>query len=166
MKKRLFALVCALVLLLASCAAPESEDGWKLYFPVASYLDGPALASQPLGMEEIPGTEDLIRRLLAGPDDDALYNPFPRGVSLRFWYQENRILHINLSEQYGGLSGMALTLADYSIALTLCQLPGIDGVSITVENDPMPFRYRQTLSPDDVLLSDLPSGEAMTEENH
>lgn len=166
MKKRLFALLCALVLLLAACAAPESEGGWVLYFPVTSCLDGPALAPQPLDSEETPGTEELIRRLLAGPDDDALYSPFPRGVSLRSWYQENGILHINLSEQYGGLSGMALTLADYSIALTLCQLPGIDGVSITVENDPIPFRYRQVLSPDDVLFSDLPSGEAMTEENH
>ena len=166
MKKRFLALLCVLLLLLSACAAPEGEDGWKLYFPAASYLDGPALVPQPLGLEETPGPEELIRCLLAGPEGDKLYNPFPRGVSLRSWYLENDILHINLSEQYGGLSGMALTLADYSIALTLCQLPGVEGVSITVENDPMPFRYRQILSPDDVLFSDLPAGETVTEENH
>ena len=43
-------------------------------------------------------------------------------------------------------------LADYTIVLTLCQLSGIEGVTISVANDPMPFRYRQTMTPDDILL--------------
>lgn len=165
MKKRFWTLLLAL-LLLTSCTGPEQEGDWKLYFPTVSYTNGPALVSQSLDLEQTPGPEELIRLLLTGPEGDELYSPFPRGVSLRSWYLEEGVLHINLSEQYGGLSGMALTLADYSIALTLCQLPGVEGVSITVENDPMPFRYRQTLSPEDILLSDLPSGDAMTEENH
>ena len=154
MKKRLLAGLFAL-LLLTACAAPMPEPEWKVYFPTVSFTDGPALASEPMETAQAPSREALIQRLLAGPSSGELYSPFPKGVSLRSWYESDGILHISLSEQYGGLSGMALTLADYSIALTLCQIPGVEGVSIMVENDPMAFRYRQTLTPEDILLTDL-----------
>lgn len=159
MKQRLSILLCVL-LLLTSCTTPETKEGWKLYFPAISYTGGPALVPQTLDLGETPSPETLIRLVLAGPRGTKLYSPIPQGVSLRSWYQEGGILYINLSEQYGGLSGMALTLADYSITLTLCQLPGIDGVFITAENNPIPFRYRQVLSPQDVLLSDISAGRA------
>lgn len=163
MKKRLGVFLIVL-LLLTSCAAPERAGGWKLYFPTASYTGGPALVPQSLDPARAPDPEGLLRCLLAGPEEEGLYSPFPPGVFLRSWYQEDGVVHIDLSEAYGGLSGMELTLADYSIALTLCQLPGVEGVSITVENDPMLFRYRQVLSPGDVLLDDLPAGDGAAEE--
>lgn len=155
--RRLSFLSLCLLLALTACSAQPVQGDYQLYFPSASYVDGPALGCEPISLGDgaLP-VEALVSALLSGPQDTDLYSPFPRGVALRSWYVKDGLLHINLSEQYGGLSGISLTLADYSIALTLCQLPGVSGVSITVENDPIPFRYRQILSTDDVLLTDLP----------
>jgi len=141
-------------LLLPACSSVSHTEGsYLLYFPNASYLETTALGTQPVDLsEELPAEEALICALLAGPSDTNLVSPFPKNVTLRSWYVRDEVLHINLSEQYGGLSGITLTLADCSITLTLCQLEHIKGVSITVENDPIPFRYRQILTPQDILL--------------
>lgn len=155
MKKSL-ALATLLALFLSACTPSSQPEGLQLYFPTSSYLEGSALGSESAGIDPQDATVDtLITALLSGPEDPDLTTPFPKGVALRSWYAEEGILHINLSEPYGGLSGISLTLADYSIALTLCQLDEVSGVSITVENDPIPFRYRQVLTPDDILLTDL-----------
>lgn len=163
--KRICLGVLCLLLALAACGAPEEEGEYSLYFLPTSYAAGPALTAQAFSPDpDRPVEEALIAALLSGPEDKALLtSPFPGGVSLRSWSVREGLMHINLSEQYGGLSGMALTLADYSIALTLCQLPHVEGVSITVENDPMPFRYRQVLTAEDVILTDLPQDLEMTE---
>lgn len=154
MKKKLIFLLAALVLL-GGCQAPRERGDFHLYFQSAAYVAGPALTPQEFSPDpDLPAAEALIAALLAGPSDATLLSPFPAGVSLRSWSLTDGLLAINLSEEYGGLSGMALTMADYSIVLTLCQLPGVEGVSITVENDPMPFRYRQVLTAADVLLTD------------
>ena len=158
MKNYLLALVAALLLSLAACSSSAPPVGeYLLYFPKTSYLEPAALGTQSVDLPEgLPAEEALINALLAGPTSEGLTSPFPRNVTLRSWYLRDRVLHINLSEQYGGLSGISLTLADCSIALTLCQLEHIDGVSITVENDPIPFRYRQVLTPQDILLATAP----------
>ena len=49
--------------------------------------------------------------------------------------------------------GNSKTLVTYCIALTLCQLPGVDGVTIDVEGEPIPYRARQVLRPEDAALT-------------
>ena len=156
--KRLCLLLPLLFFLLPGCKETEAGQVYQLYFQPASYTAGPALLPFDFLPEEIqtPLEEVLIETLLAGPEDPTLRSPFPKGVSLRSWSLQGGLLQVNLSEQYGGLSGMALTIADHAIALTLCQLPHVDGVTIKVANDPMPFRYHQILTPDNILLTDLP----------
>ena len=152
--KNLTVLLAALFVLLFSACSPSAKAGdHLLYFPNDSYLNVTALGTQEVDLpEDVPAEEALINALLAGPSVQGLTSPFPAGVTLRSWYMRDDVLHLNLSEQYGGLSGINLTLADCSITLTLCQLEHINGVSITVENDPIPFRYRQILTPQDILL--------------
>ena len=130
MKKRALALCCALALTLTACAVsrerenpPEGSTG--VYFAVSEErTGGPAVKCEyhVLSGEE-PAVEELMRLLLAGPVEPGLTSPFPPGVSLRSWRQEEGRLTLDLSEQYGGLSGVDLTVADYCIALTLCQIP-------------------------------------------
>lgn len=159
MRRLLSLLLAAVLLLLPACADPEADEGLLLYFPTDSYFEGSALGSQPVTLPEGQAPEAaLLRALLAGPTQEGLRSPFPAGVTLRSWHISDGILLVNLSEQYGGLSGISLTLADYSITLTLCQLEHIDGVSITVENDPIPFRYRQTLTAADLIADARPGG--------
>ena len=163
MTRRIGALCWAALLLFAltSCGRgggeetpPEGSVG--VYFAVGSgTLGGPAVSCEyhTLSGEREP-VEELMSLLLAGPDPASrLTSPFPAGVSLLSWKMEDGRLSLDLSEQYGGLSGVDLTVADYCIALTLCQLEGVESVSITVEGHELVFRHTQQLRASDVILT-------------
>jgi germination protein M len=113
-----------------------------------------AVGSEPC---ELPETgdrvEEMMDLLLAGPTSEELVSPFPEGVTLKNWSVEDGVLKLNLSEQYNSLSGIGLTIADYCITLTMCQLPKINTVIISVEGELISFRDHQTLRVSDVLLS-------------
>ena len=69
---------------------------------------------------------------------------------------------LDLSEAYGGLSGVELTLADACIVLTLCRLEDVEAVYLTVDGRPRPFRD-QVLTPADFLLEEGEPGEREVE---
>lgn len=155
MRKRLVPLLCALLTLLSGCitANLSEQEGYPVYFASAT-LGGPALRSEPHVLDEDGDPiQGLLFALLAGPDAEDLTSPFPDGVRVRSTSLDgDGLLTVDLSERYGGLSGVDLTIADYAIALTLCQLPQVEAVSITVEGDPIPFRDRQVLRSADVVF--------------
>ena len=162
MNRRLAALCAALMLGLTACAPagrggdapPEGSVG--VYFAAAGEkLGGPAVDCE---YHVLSGAkkqvEELMALLLAGPENGLrLVSPFPAGVSLLSWKLEEGRLSLDLSEQYGGLSGVDLTIADYCIALTLCQVRGVESVSITVEGEELAFRHTQQLRASDVILT-------------
>ena len=59
---------------------------------------------------------------------------------------------VDLSAAYGTLSGVALTLADSAIAMTLSQVPEISAVQITVRGRELAYRERQVLNIREILL--------------
>lgn len=157
-RERLLCLSLALVLLCAACVPGAARNGpaegeAEVWFLAGENgTAGAALASEyrPLpqsGTEE----EDLLGLLLSGPETPNLSSPFPRGTALKSLRMEEDLALVDLSEAYGGLSGVDLTLADGCIVLTLCQLPEVERVYLTVEGSPRPFRD-QVLSPGDFLL--------------
>ena len=152
MKRNLFLL--PLLILLVACAARSSihpSPSLRLYF--ASALDhGPALDWEPYSKSD-PSAEELILALLEGPSSDNLSSPFPVGLSLRSCRLEDGLLTIDFSEQYGGLSAVDLTLADYTLVLTLCQLENVDALSITVSGRQLPYRSHHILSHEEALLA-------------
>lgn len=161
--KRLTVPICLCVLLMfpAGCASnreqPPPAGSVGVYFAAAGErLGGPAVDCEycVLSGERAP-VEELMDRLLAGPQEEVLRlaSPFPAGVTLQSWALEDGRLSLDLSEQYGGLSGVDLTVADYCIALTLCQLEDVDSVSITVEGEEVVFRSTQQLRAGDVILT-------------
>ena len=96
-----------------------------------------------------------MEALLAGPQGEELRTPFPREVTLQSWNWDPEMegnLQIYLSEQYGGLTDISLTLADYSIVLTLAQLEGVESVEIISEGHTANYRSHQILRPEEVLL--------------
>ncbi|NCB63953.1 MAG: hypothetical protein EOM52_10165 [Clostridia bacterium] len=151
-------LLLALLFLLAGCGANRaaSEEGqlFSVYF-TSTTLQSSALTSEERRIpENTARAEGLIRALLSGPATEGLSSPIPAGTRLRSWnVDDDGVLTVDLSEHYGGLSGVDLTLADYCIALTLCQLPNVEAVSITVEGEPISFRAHQLLRSTDVILS-------------
>ena len=148
----------ALLLLLAACARaePEQPEGAVLWFRTESGTDhGPALSSQAYEGELTP--EALLSALLAGPTQEGLRSPFPRGVTVRQWsWDEERpgVLLVNLSEQYSALADVSLSLADYAIVLTLSQVEGVEGVEITAEGRHASYRSHQLLSAGEAVLWD------------
>ena len=164
MRDRILSMLCALLLLLSGCAAPGGgeEEGWLVYFAAplpASETDdpvqGPAVLWEtrrlPQGADVLNG---LVECLLSGPVGEGLRSPFPDGV-----YQRSEpvltdgVCQVDLSERYGGLSGVDLTVADYCIALTLLQVEGVEAVSILVEGEPISYRDHQLLRESDIILS-------------
>lgn len=164
--KRLTAFSLSLLLLftLPACtpqeeeALPESEYGlWFAISRDSSRSDYSAVAREGRQWEETPTVEELMLALLAGPRSDELYAPFPGGVTVQSitMDEETQTVQVDLSEQYGGLAGFDLTVADYCIALTLCQLPQVETVKVTVEGKSIPYRDRQEMRAGDVLLTGI-----------
>lgn len=137
MKRVICVLLAAALLGLAACSAqPETEeDGLRLWFAAPGAEQSrdvsAALGSCAYGGEDgsVPA---LLSALLAGPPaDSGLARLIPQGVRLDRWSVDNRIALVELSREYDALTGIDRTLADYCVALTLCQLPGVDGVRLS-----------------------------------
>lgn len=159
MKKRVPALFCALLLLLAACAPKEAEvpeGAWRVWFAVS----GERAAAQSVDFEyhsvdpEADPIKELVSLLLSGPTAAGLGSPFPQGVRLlSAELGEDGTLTLDLSEQYDGLPGVYLTVANACFVLTLSQVPGVENVTITVEGKPLPYQTIRALRESDLILS-------------
>lgn len=157
-------ILLALLLSLSACGGreePREEGGYRLWFAAddkqSGYGHGPALDSEAYPGEDKPGPEELLSALLAGPTREGLRSPFPRGLTLRQWsWDEERpgVLLVGLSEQYGALADVSLTLADYCIVLTLSQVDGVEGVEISTQGYQASYRSHQLLNPQEAVLRD------------
>ena len=157
MRRRIAALGCLLALAAGGCAPrpEEPEGGYCVYYSALSDRFAPL----PLDCEPFEGSAGdpipaLVDALLSPPETQGLATPFPEGVRLLSWELEEGRLHLDLSEQYGGLSGVDLTVADACLTLTLCQVEGVESVYVTVEGREIPYRRVQQLGPDGLLLTD------------
>ena len=155
MKRRIFAVLAVLLLISAACTSRRANSGTQelqLYF-VSTQDHGPSIVGQPYTWKEAPSPEDLISALLAGPTESDLRSPFPTGLALRSCTLEDGLLTVDLSEQYSGLAAVSLTLADYCLVLTVCQLEEVERVEITAAGEPLSYRSHQTLTESEVLLA-------------
>lgn len=159
MKKVLTLALTGLLLGLCSCTGGSGgalgSGDYRVYYSalddqLASVAVGYEIRELPEDTHPVPG---LLSALFQDPDTQGLESPFPDGVRLLDWAVEDGCLHLDLSEQYGGLTGIDLTIADACLTLTLCQVEGVESVYVTVEGSEIPYRPIQRLTLDDVLLS-------------
>lgn len=159
MKKQILALTLTGLLLGLSGCAQTSREGaaeeYKVYFSAledryAAMAVGYETWEQPEDTQPVSG---LLRALFQGPTTQNLTSPFPDGVRLLSWELKEGCLHLDLSEQYGSLTGVDLTIADACLTLTLCQVADVDSVYVTVEGSEIPYRPIQQLTSSDLLLS-------------
>ena len=163
MRKWRCLLLALLALMLAGCQREEPErTAYLLYFQEADltfsagdgafrtenvYLyDGKITSSRQLA-------EALMEELLAGPSDETLKNPLTSGTARVSLELGGGQATVDLSSPYGTLSGIALTLADSAIAMTLSQVPEVSSVKITVRGRELAYRERQVLNVREVLLT-------------
>lgn len=150
-------LLCMAALLLCiGCTVSPAETGnppegeYELWYALSeearqgetwSSADSEALEREFRPLPEGETTVDgLMHLLLSGPEEPDLRSPFPQGTYLRGWSMEAGRLTLDLSESYGGLAGVDLTLADGCIVMTLSQLEEVEEIYITVEGRHRPFR--------------------------
>jgi len=164
MRKRAFLTALALLLLLlTACEREEPErTAYELYFQEADLTfsagDGAFRTESVYLFDEETGTsrrlaEALVNELLEGPADETLKSPIPAGTTLLSLELAGDRANVDLSSSYGTLSGVALTLADSAIAMTLSQVPEISSVRITVRGRELAYRERQVLNIREVLLT-------------
>lgn len=164
MKKQIgLLLLVPLLLLPAGCRREEpARTAYDLYFQEAdlTYSAG----ESPFRTETVylydaetdaaPRlAEALVRELLKGPADETLKSTFPAGTTLLSLEIEGDRARVDLSPSYESLSGVALTLADSAIAMTLSQVPEVSSVQITVRGRELAYRDRQVLNLRDILLT-------------
>ena len=150
-------------LLLAGCRREEpARTGYELYFQEAdlTYSAG----ESPFRTETVylydaetdtasRLAEALMNELLKGPADETLKSALPTGTTLLSLEIEGDRARVDLSPSYESLSGVALTLADGAIALTLAQVPEVSSVQITVRGRELAYRERQVLNIRELLLT-------------
>lgn len=166
MKRVLLLLLCVvLVAVLAVSVVPgtaDETDTLSIYYPVpqeemtsggdaitAIRVDWRAMRSQPAQAQ----AEEVLRLLLSNYQDSAFRRLVPGGT----WVQSCQITGstaiVDFSSAYGQLSGMDLTMADYCVALSLVQIPGIYTVRITVNGRELAYRDKNYFRADDVLVT-------------
>ncbi len=164
MKKRIgLLLLVPLLLLPAGCRREEpARTAYDLYFQEAdlTYSAG----ESPFRTETVylydaetdaaPRlAEALVRELLKGPADETLKSTLPAGTTLLSLEIEGDRARVDLSPSYESLSGVALTLADSAIAMTLSQVPEVSSVQITVRGRELAYREQPVLNLRDILLT-------------
>ena len=152
--RRMVSLLLILLLVLSGCGSSRNGEGYQLYFqtdPQAS-THGAAISSQNYPNKGEPGVEELFYALMAGPTQSGLVSPFPQGVTLVSWELSDGLLTLNLSEQYGGLADVSLTLADYCLVLTMSQIAGVESVQIQSDGHTYHSRSHQTMTAQEAVL--------------
>ena len=164
MKKQIgLLLLVPLLLLPAGCRREEpARTAYDLYFQEAdlTYSAG----ESPFRTETVylydaetdsaPRlAEALISELLKGPADETLKSTLPAGTTLLSLEIAGDRARVDLSPSYESLSGVALTLADSAIAMTLSQVPEVSSVQITVRGRELAYREQPVLNLRDILLT-------------
>ena len=149
---RMAALALAVLMgLLSACVktAESDADSFLLYY-VRSGDDSLESALESISWEGTQTVEVLFSRLCSDPSEEDLATCIPEGTSLLSWDLEESVLSMDLSGEFGTLTGVELTLASWCITLTMCQLEGVSAVRITAEGETL--LEDEILTPQQVML--------------
>ena len=166
MKRKLIVLTAlALVLLaLAGCGVVQKEqEGLRLYYAASldTHRGGDAIDSVTIDWDELPQgdqvarAESVLALLMGMCREKGFQSPIPDGTTLRSVTIIGGTACVDFSGSYGQRSGMALTIADYCVALSLTQLDGIYAVRITVNEQELAYRDNDLFLAGDVLLTSM-----------
>ena len=163
MKRRVLALLLAVLLLLTGCVPTtgRKEDTLHLFYEVSSQNAGgeDIIKSVAVDWADYKGkpieeqVREVLDRLLQGDRQKGLLSPMPAGTVLQDCGFRGSAMWVDFSGAYGQLSGMELTIADYCVTLSLTQLPGVYAVSITVNGQDLAYRDRQRFAAAEALLT-------------
>lgn len=165
-KLRMLAALALSLCLLAGCAAVKSageKDGLRLYYAAAldTHRGGDAIDHVTVDWDTLPAddkaaqVEAVLSLLLGGCQEKGFRTPIPAGTTLHSVEMKGGTAWVDFAGSYGQLSGMALTIADYCVTLSLTQLEGVYAVHITVNGQELAYRDSNMFLAGDVLLTTM-----------
>lgn len=166
MKKVLGLILCVAILVLLGISVvpdgPDEADTLSLYFPVRQEQlssGGDAVTTVRVDWREMRSksaqeqAEGVMKLLMQGYPDSAFGRVVPGGTRMIDCSVSGSTVTVDFSSAYGQLSGIDLTIADYCVALSLVQIPGIYTVRITVNGRELDYRHKNYFRADDVLVT-------------
>lgn len=134
-------------------ASPPEEGAVLLYFGNADATKVVPEARQveiPEGITQNGYIKLLVEELIKGPDDPNLTRTIPETVKLLNAYMEGSDAYVDfsgemISDHWRGAAGESMTI--HSIVSTLTELEGVEGVMMTVEQEPMNIEHMVIESP-------------------
>lgn len=163
--KRLFAIILLFLMLPCLCACAQE----KILFPVTfHYLRAPLPNGEishgapdsvivPEIREGDGHQEDftfLLDIYLLGPLESTCRSPFPVGTRLEEFTLENGAASIVLSDDFGELTGIDLTLACGCLTMTVMDLTGAETVTILTEDTLLDGKESITMDRSNIILID------------
>lgn len=104
----------------------------------------------PVAGLDTSGLDAVLALFSAPAREEALRCALPEGVSILSWSRESRAVTLDLSPEFLRTSPMAQTLTAFCATLTLCELDGVESVTVTAGGQTV----FSGLVPEDALLSD------------
>lgn len=162
MKRRLIlSLILALLLLLSGCSLPELlprgeeavEEGTLLVYRVSAEDGrvGDLIRSEPASGHLADNTEieTALELFSSAAADPELACALPGDAEILGFGFENGVVTLELSEGFLSLSGMDQSTAAFCAVLTLCQLDGVEAVTVVSGGQTL----FSGLMPEDALLT-------------
>lgn len=163
--KRLTAILLLILMLPCLCACTREE----MVYPVAyHYLRTPesngeiyhGSADSVIAPEIREGDGHqgdntyFLEIYLLGPLDREFRSPFPVGTALKGFTLEDGVATVLLSDHFGTLSGIDLTLACGCLTLTVMDLTGADTVTIMTKDTLLDGKESITMDRSNLFLTD------------
>ena len=115
---------------------------WKINDQTDTVLS----ARYPIVGEDDPVAFCLEQLFLQPPEEEGLLSAFPPGAHVVSYEIDEGLLTLNLSDEFGKLSGTSKTLAAACLTMTLYALPEVGGVRLLVDASPWPSEDNDRLS--------------------
>ena len=80
--------------------------------------------------EDGDAVEQIVLACLSAPGDQGMRSAFPEKTALLDYTLFEGELTVNLSQEYGALFGPQLTIAEGCMTLSLCQIQGVENVTL------------------------------------
>ena len=166
MKRIIGIVLCLVTLLLLGVSfvpdGPSETETLSLYYPVRPEVlvsGGDAIDATRVDWREWRDVsaqeqaEEVLRLLMGGHTEGGFTQPVPGGTRLLSCTVTGSTVVVDFSDTYGQLSGIDLSMADYCVALSLLQIPGVYTVRITVNGRELAYRDKNYFRADDVLVT-------------
>ena len=152
------AIFLSILLLLSSCSHSTAyEKPVTFYYcsAVFQYESGDsAIIAETREGADRSTLEEIMQLYLAGPDSQDLVSPFPSGLRLISYHQEDETLYLLFSEELSQLTNLSLSMACGCITMTCLTLTDATRITIEADDSLLDGQKSITMGRDSLILSD------------